>query len=325
MGRAMDFVGTGKRLAPGDIDAAARDLRVEAAVLSAFLEVETAGRGFDVQDRPKMLFEPHVFWRELGPTAKRDRAAEQGLAYRKWRTGSYPRDSYPRLLAAMRIDKNAALRSASYGLGQIMGFNCQAAGHNTAEDLVQAAKLGEREQLTQLVALLRSWGLDALLRGRDFTDPASWADVARRYNGSGYAVHGYHERMAAAYAKYADDALVDEPDVPLPASVIGSGMRGEAVRSFKADLTALGYLHGAVDGFFGRKTEAAVRRFQADHGLVVDGLVGPRTRAALVDALATQPAENTEELPEWSGQRGSVAVFFDAVLALIGAVVRQLK
>lgn len=51
----MDFVGTGRRLAQGDVGAAARELGVETAVLLAFLEVEARGRGFDSKNRPKML------------------------------------------------------------------------------------------------------------------------------------------------------------------------------------------------------------------------------------------------------------------------------
>lgn len=35
------------------------------------------------------------------------------------------------------------------------------------------------------------------------------------------------------------------------------------------------------DGWFGAQTEQAVRRFQCDHGLVADGIVGPKTLAAL--------------------------------------------
>src|SRR5690606_1775830 len=92
----MNFVGTGRRLAQGDVGDAARVLGIETAVLLAFIEVEAAGRGFDGQNRPKMLFEPHVFWRNLAG-ALRDRATRLGLAYAAWRPGAYPADSYPRL------------------------------------------------------------------------------------------------------------------------------------------------------------------------------------------------------------------------------------
>jgi peptidoglycan hydrolase-like protein with peptidoglycan-binding domain len=39
------------------------------------------------------------------------------------------------------------------------------------------------------------------------------------------------------------------------------------------------------DGIFGRRTEAAVRHFQTDQGLDVDGIVGPHTKQALVEQV----------------------------------------
>jgi lysozyme family protein len=57
------------------------------------------------------------------------------------------------------------------------------------------------------------------------------------------------------------------------------------VMGLQRDLAALGY-NLAVDGVFGIGTEAAVERFQRDHGLTADGTVGPNTYAALTAATA---------------------------------------
>jgi peptidoglycan hydrolase-like protein with peptidoglycan-binding domain/DNA invertase Pin-like site-specific DNA recombinase len=58
--------------------------------------------------------------------------------------------------------------------------------------------------------------------------------------------------------------------------------RGSAqVRALQRRLRADSVDPGPVDGRFGPLTEAAVRRFQAARGLVVDGIVGPRTGPAL--------------------------------------------
>ena len=59
------------------------------------------------------------------------------------------------------------------------------------------------------------------------------------------------------------------------------GSRGEEVRQIQTALQNRGYDPGSVDGIYGERTEAAVRRFQADQGLAVDGIAGPDTLAAL--------------------------------------------
>jgi N-acetylmuramoyl-L-alanine amidase len=50
-------------------------------------------------------------------------------------------------------------------------------------------------------------------------------------------------------------------------------------------LQALGYDPGDVDGLNGPHTEKAVKAFQKDASIRVDGIVGPETRQALFDAL----------------------------------------
>ncbi|WP_392338870.1 N-acetylmuramidase domain-containing protein [Loktanella salsilacus] len=199
------FAGAGKRLDDWDLPVIGARIGVGEDHVHAVIDVEAAGSGFDEEGRVRMLFEPHVFYRELGPGLERDRAVAAGLAYPRWGQRAYPRDSYPRLLAAIAINENAALRSASWGLGQIMGFNALLAGYPDARAMVTAFIVDEELHLAAMVAFIIASGLDDELRRRD------WSGFARGYNGASYAVHGYHTKLAAAYAKWARI-----PDTPIP-------------------------------------------------------------------------------------------------------------
>jgi peptidoglycan hydrolase-like protein with peptidoglycan-binding domain len=68
-------------------------------------------------------------------------------------------------------------------------------------------------------------------------------------------------------------------------------MHGEEVSRLQARLSALGLLGGKIDGFFGRETARAVRAFQSQAGLSIDGIVGPQTRRLIFaeEASALDP------------------------------------
>lgn len=57
--------------------------------------------------------------------------------------------------------------------------------------------------------------------------------------------------------------------------------RGSQSNLVKEIQKKLGFVGNEIDGKFGSITEAAVRRFQRDNGLVPDGIVGPKTWAKL--------------------------------------------
>ncbi len=63
--------------------------------------------------------------------------------------------------------------------------------------------------------------------------------------------------------------------------VIRKGSKGDAVSTAQTNLNLRGYEVGNVDGIFGAKTDRAVRWYQGDRGLTVDGTIGPRTWARL--------------------------------------------
>ena len=71
----------------------------------------------------------------------------------------------------------------------------------------------------------------------------------------------------------------------LPAAVLAEnlryGSRGDKVKELQQKLKRWGYYTGSIDGIFGSGTQAAVKKFQKKNGLTADGIVGPKTAAAL--------------------------------------------
>jgi len=79
--------------------------------------------------------------------------------------------------------------------------------------------------------------------------------------------------------------------------VLASGSAGASVRKLQARLQELGYLSEDPDGFFGPKTEAAVKLFQEVNGLKVDGVAGQITQEKLYYDAAALPAPTASPEP----------------------------
>ena len=203
---AFNWKGAGRLIEPNDITAAAGFLNTDEASIRAVMKIEAAGKGFDAAGRPTMLFEPHIFHRELGkvnPTMVRD-AERAKVAAMKWGAIPYPKSAnerYKQLEAASQFDVNAALRSASWGLGQVMGFNHVRAGYDIVDSMVEAMKESEGKQLLAMAHFIKSSHLDDELREHD------WAAFARGYNGAGYAKNKYDTKLASAYASFSTGTM----------------------------------------------------------------------------------------------------------------------
>jgi peptidoglycan hydrolase-like protein with peptidoglycan-binding domain len=74
-------------------------------------------------------------------------------------------------------------------------------------------------------------------------------------------------------------------------------MQGIDVKSWQELLKARGYMpaEGAVDWFYGPKTEEAVKGLQRDYGLEVDGIIGPETGERLIEGREDLPYKKPDQ------------------------------
>jgi len=187
------------------IKSAAKCLNVSPAAIYAVCQVESAGNGFLASGKPKILFEGHIFWRQLKAAGK----SEQNLIelakyyptilYPKWTRQYYCKDGereYERLNAARAIHIDAANSSASWGSFQIMGMNYKLCGFTNVQDFVDAHCKDTDAHLNSLCKYLESVKLTIYLRN------LNWVEFARRYNGPAYAVNHYDEKLERSYRNY---------------------------------------------------------------------------------------------------------------------------
>lgn len=74
-----------------------------------------------------------------------------------------------------------------------------------------------------------------------------------------------------------------------------SGSSGSVVKKLQQALSDAGYNVGSIDGIYGAKTEAAVRKYQADNGLSSDGIAGEKTLTSLYSTpkkITSMPSSN---------------------------------
>ena len=101
-----------------------------------------------------------------------------------------------------------------------------------------------------------------------------------------------HTWVILGNGKLAGEAPFPDKDRTLGGRILDNGCEGADVKELQNLLLQLGYDLGkwGADGDFGDATEMAVREFQKDKGLEVDGIVGKATFAALL-------AADTDEIP----------------------------
>lgn len=134
------------------------------------------------------------------------------------------------------------------------------------------------------------WKLNGL---NELADQQQFKAITKRING-GYnglddrikyynrakKVMSRDDNAAAATAATDDSAAADGQTPAYPGATLRRGSKGAAVQSLQQRLSDLGYTL-SVDGNFGPGTAKAVVAFQQKNNLGQDGIVGPKTWAAL--------------------------------------------
>lgn len=201
-----------KFLSEKDLIDFASHFAVELPAVKAVNEVESSGKGFLAEGRPRILFEGHVFWRELKKRGIDPKAlwtsGFEDVLYETW-TKKYYRGGeaeYERLEKAARISnlpgvKEAAYCSASWGAFQIMGFHFKNLAYSSIEDFVERMNLHEREHLAAFGKFISYTGFSGK-KLVEWLREKNWKNFAHGYNGSGYEQNKYDLKLKAAYEKY---------------------------------------------------------------------------------------------------------------------------
>lgn len=268
----MNFTGTARPLTAAGIKNAAAIVGASEAHIWAVLAVESKGFGFLPDRRPQILFERHIFARltdgRFTGKAPAEISHPEGGGYLG---GAL---EYDRLARAAKLDETAALKSASWGLPQLMGFNHDKALLPSVQFMVRVFCDDEDAHLSAMAHFIQAdKAMRAALQAND------WAGFARRYNGPAFAKNRYDSKLAEAYAT----ALRRTPDLDL--------------RAAQAGLTFLGFWPGAVDGLMGKRTTAAISDFQRGKSLPATGILDDVTAALIDDAAWPKAAAAPKPAP----------------------------
>ncbi|SOE87950.1 Putative peptidoglycan binding domain-containing protein [Caballeronia arationis] len=186
---------------------AAQRLGVDVATVQTVCQVETSGAGFLNDGRCAILFERHQLYRTLQTVMSQAQLNQLVAQYPNlinpdpggYLGGTQEWDRLNQAEAILQQHGAApglAMRSASWGLFQIMGYYYVHAGYKSVEDYVAAMAVSEANQLDAFCDFLEDMnagGMITALRARD------WTSFAIQYNGKNQSQNNYDGRLAGTY------------------------------------------------------------------------------------------------------------------------------
>lgn len=177
----------------------ALSLSVDYHLLLAITQVEAGSKGFIALNKPIVLFERHIFYKQLKKQGFNvDDLSNQYPQIINKIPGGYlggQRENY-RLEMAKQINKNCAIESTSFGLFQIMGFHWSTLDYQSAQDFesqMNESELKQTEAFIRFIASRANSKMITALKDHDYTT------FARLYNGPTYKKNRYDEKIKEAY------------------------------------------------------------------------------------------------------------------------------
>ena len=137
----------------------------------------------------------------------------------------------------------------------------------------------------------------------------------------GYTFYDFRDWVSDAMDEGVTVTYIDAiEEQPMDHPTLRKGDTGKSVTYLQTLLCSVGDPI-TVEGKFGSETEKAVKDFQKQYGLTVDGVVGPKTWAALERATGHHGDEEAPDEPDtvtisrgdWNAIRAAVAVLEQAV------------
>ena len=152
------------------------------------------------KSRVVILFEGQIFWNELqkaGINPVKYEKSYSDVLYRTWTTKYYKGGiaEYGRLEKAERINRSAALKSASYGAFQILGRNYGECMCGNVDEFIRKMHTSSDDQLMLFINYIRYNKMSSYLKNHQ------WASFAYCYNGKDYQKNHYDQKLSEAYRK----------------------------------------------------------------------------------------------------------------------------
>ncbi|MBR6525327.1 MAG: peptidoglycan-binding protein [Clostridia bacterium] len=193
-------------------------------------------------------------------------------------------------------------KAGSETITKLNSSSAKKANSGTGSNASQVLELGSQgAEVVELQSRLKKLGYYTGNVDGDFGDSTRLAVRAFQQN-NGLTVDG---RVGAGTA----DVLYSSSAKAAGEDVLEIGSRGDEVIALQNRLKKLGYYSGNVDGDFGESTRLAVRAFQKNNGLTVDGRVGAGTSAKLFSSSAKsatpKPTAKPTQAPSATLEMGS--------------------